>query len=184
MFCEGEWEEQSQQPKHGIIDHYGVIGRADPRLLIPVFRNLFFGPKKTFLTGFLRIIFSCVFLRNFSQERGFGGGRRNSCFFFILKEFFAGIPAGQEFLYLLRIPQESGGFWRIPVPTKSCWLWPATKEGSLLSTIWTKMTLFNLSPEQDLTMVSLPCPLLVPPGLKVRAAEEAETVLAWQSRLR
>jgi hypothetical protein len=46
------------------------------------------------------------------------------------------------------------------------------------------MTLFNLSPEQDLTMVSLPCPLLVPPGLKVRAAEEAETVLAWQSRLR
>jgi hypothetical protein len=29
MFCEGEWEEQSQQPKHDLIDHYGVIGRAD-----------------------------------------------------------------------------------------------------------------------------------------------------------
>ena len=29
MFCEGEWEEQSQQPKHDLVDHYGVIGRAD-----------------------------------------------------------------------------------------------------------------------------------------------------------
>ncbi len=31
------------------------------------------------MTGFLRIFsFSCVFLRNFLEERGFGGGRRNS----------------------------------------------------------------------------------------------------------
>jgi len=45
---------------------------------------------------------------------------------------------------------------RIPVPTKSCWLWPATKEGSLLSKIWTKIDLFNLSPEQDLSMLSPP----------------------------
>ena len=51
--------------------------------------------------------FSCVLLRNFSQERGFGGGRSNSCFFPILQEFFTGIPVGQEFLYLLRIPQDS-----------------------------------------------------------------------------
>jgi hypothetical protein len=65
--------------------------------------------------------------------------------FFALQEFFAGIPAGQEFLYLLRIPHESGGFRSIPVPAKSCWLWPATKEGSLLSKIWTKIDLFNLS---------------------------------------
>ena len=51
------------------------------RLVIPVFRNLVYGPKKPFLTGFLRIsLFSCVFRRNFSQERGFGGGRRNSFF--------------------------------------------------------------------------------------------------------
>jgi hypothetical protein len=49
-------------------------GRASSRLIIPVFRNLFFGLKKAFLTEFLRIFFSCVFLRNFSQERGFGGG--------------------------------------------------------------------------------------------------------------
>jgi hypothetical protein len=45
-----------------------------PRLVIPLLRNLFFGPKKAFLTGFLRIFFfSCVFLRNFSEERVFGG---------------------------------------------------------------------------------------------------------------
>jgi hypothetical protein len=29
MFCEGEWEEQSQQPKHDLVDHYRVIGRAN-----------------------------------------------------------------------------------------------------------------------------------------------------------
>jgi hypothetical protein len=29
IICEGEWEEQSQQPKHDLVDHYGVIGRAD-----------------------------------------------------------------------------------------------------------------------------------------------------------
>jgi hypothetical protein len=53
--------------------------RLQTRLHIPVFRNLFFGPKKPFLPGFLRIsFFSCVFRRNVSQERGFGGGCRNS----------------------------------------------------------------------------------------------------------
>jgi hypothetical protein len=108
------------------------------------------------MPGFLRIPEDFFyFRRNFSQEPPFGGGRRNSCFLPISQEFFAGIPAGQEFLYLLRIPQESGGFWRISVHAKSCCLWPATKEGSLLSKIWTKIDFFNLSP-QDLTMVSLP----------------------------
>jgi hypothetical protein len=29
IICEGEWEEQSQQPKHDLVDHYGVIGRVD-----------------------------------------------------------------------------------------------------------------------------------------------------------
>jgi hypothetical protein len=125
-------------------------------LPIPVFRNLFLGSKKPFLTGFLRIsFFSCVFWRNFSQERGFeevtgipffsdftGIFRRNSC--------------GQEFLWA-GIPvftQDSSGIRRIPVPAESCRLRPATKEGSLLSKIWTKIDIFNLSPEQDLTMVS------------------------------
>jgi len=63
--------------------------------------------------------------------------RRNSC--------------GQEFLYLLRIPEDSGGFL---FPPKAVWLRPATKEGTLLSKIWTKIDMFNLSPKQDLTMVS------------------------------
>ncbi len=34
-----------------------MAGNDDTRLVIPVFRNLFFGPKKAFLTGFLRIFF-------------------------------------------------------------------------------------------------------------------------------
>ena len=86
-------------------------------MLIPDFRNLFFGSKKLFLTGFLRISFFFLhFPEEFSQERGFeevagipvfsdftGIFRRNSC--------------GQEFLYLLRIPPE---FRRIPVPAESC----------------------------------------------------------------
>ncbi len=43
------------------------------------FQEFIFWTKKPFLPGFLRIyFFSCVFQRNFSQERGFGGGRRNS----------------------------------------------------------------------------------------------------------
>ncbi len=42
----------------------------------------------------------------------------------------------------LRIPPDSSGFLRIPVPAKTVWLWPATKEGSLLSKIWTKRDLF------------------------------------------
>jgi hypothetical protein len=64
-----------------------------------------------FLTGFLRIFFfSCIFRRNFSQERGFGE--------------VAGIPVfsdftgifHQEFLWAV-IPvftQDSSGFRRIP----------------------------------------------------------------------
>ncbi len=71
------------------------------------------------------------------------------------QEFFAGITVGQEFLYLLRFSSDSSGFLQIPVPAKTVWLWPATKEGSLLSKIWPKIDLFNLSPHhQDLTMAS------------------------------
>jgi hypothetical protein len=76
-------------------------------LPIPVFRNSLFGDqkqkKKQDSGGFL---FFCVFRRNFSQERGFGEvpgipvfGRP--------QDFFAGIPVGQEFLYLVQLPPDS-----------------------------------------------------------------------------
>ncbi len=81
-----------------------------PRLHIPVFRNLFFGSKKPFLTGFLRIsFFTCVFQRNFSQERGFGEVAGIPVFFRFYRNF------SQEFLWA-GIPvftQDSGGFRRI-----------------------------------------------------------------------
>ena len=52
---------------------FPVIIAPLPRLVIHVFRNLFFGLKKTFLPGFLRIFFSCVsggiFHRNVFLER-------------------------------------------------------------------------------------------------------------------
>jgi hypothetical protein len=80
-------------------------------LHIPVFRNLFFGSKKPFLTGFLRIsFFSCVFRRNFSQERGFGEVAGIPVFSRFYRNF------SQEFLWdrnsciysgFLRIPEDS-----------------------------------------------------------------------------
>jgi hypothetical protein len=58
--------------------------------------------------------FFCVFLRNFSQERGFGGGRSNSCCFPILQDFFrrnswgTGIPVfTPDSCGFLRIPEDS-----------------------------------------------------------------------------
>ena len=54
-------------------------------------------------------------------------------------------------MYLQRISPYSSGFL---FPPKAVWLRPGTKEGSLLSKIWTQIDLFNLSPEQDLTMAS------------------------------
>jgi hypothetical protein len=83
-------------------------------LVIPVFRNIFFGQKKTFLPGFLRIsFFSCVFRRNFSQERGFGEAAEITVFFHCHRNFL------QEFLWdrnsciypgFLQIPPDSSGF--------------------------------------------------------------------------
>jgi hypothetical protein len=62
----------------------------------------------------------------------------------------------QEFMWagIHVFTQDSGGFRRIPVPAESCLAQASDKEGSLLSKIWTKIDLFYLSPEQDLTMVS------------------------------
>jgi len=102
-----------------------------PRLPIPVFRNLFFEHKKTFLPGFLRFFFLC-FPGEFFTGTWFWRGHRNSGFWTPSQEFFAGIPVGQEFLYFLRIPPDSSGFLRIPpdssgflFPPKAAWLRPA-----------------------------------------------------------
>ena len=81
----------------------------------------------------------------------FWRGHRNFGFFSDFTGIFRRNSCGQEFLYLLRIPEDSGGFL---FPPKAVWLRPVTKEGTLLSKIWTKIDIFNLSPEQYLTMVS------------------------------
>ena len=91
--------------------------------------------------------FSCIFRRIFSQEHGFGGGRWNSCFF-IFTGIFCSNSCGTRITVFT--PDSSGFLF----PPKAVWLRPATKEGSLLSKIWTKIDLFNLSPEQDLIMFS------------------------------
>ena len=81
-----------------IDGNFDCHGNAAARLHIPVFRNLFFGSKKPFLTGFLRIsFFSCVFRRNFSQERGFGEVA-GIPFFFDFTGIFRRNSCGEEFL--------------------------------------------------------------------------------------
>jgi hypothetical protein len=88
--------------------------------------------------GFLRISFlSCVFQRNFSQERGFGGGLRNFYFLQLFHGNFCrnscgtGIPAfTMDSSGFLRIPPDSSRFL---FPPNAVWLWLATKVGFLLS---------------------------------------------------
>ena len=75
----------------------------------------------------------------------FWRGHRNSGFFSDFTGIFRRNSCGQEFLYLLGIPEDSGGFL---FPPKTVWLRPATKEGTLLSKIWTKIDIFNLSPNR------------------------------------
>jgi hypothetical protein len=125
-------------------------------LVIPVFQEFIFGAQKQKKTGFLRIsVFSCVFRRNFSQELGFGGGCRNSCFLPISQEFFTGIPVGQEFLYLPRISPDSSGFLRIPPDSCSRQIYGTTNEGFLLSKKLTKLEIRPfLTPQPGLTMAS------------------------------
>ena len=99
-------------------------------------------------------------------------------FSFAFTDFFL-----QEFLWD-RNSCIYSGFLQIPVPANCCLARPATKEGSLLSKIWTKIDLF-----QPLSRTGLdhgfrcPLPLLAPPGLKVRAAAAAEAVMAEEAAL-
>ena len=123
-----------------------------------LFSGIYFWVQKPFLTGFLRISFFLCFPEEFFKGTWFWRGRRNSFFFQFYRnfsqEFFAGIPVGRNsciYSGFLLNPEDSGGFL---FPPKAVWLRPATKEGSLLSKIWTKIDIFNLSPKQDLTVVS------------------------------
>jgi hypothetical protein len=83
-------------------------------LPIPVFRNLFFGSKKPFLTGFLRISFFPAFSGGIFHRNVFLEGSQEFRFFSDFTGIFCRNSCGQEFLYLLRIPEDSGGFRRIP----------------------------------------------------------------------
>jgi hypothetical protein len=82
-------------------------------------RNLFLGlknSKKRIPEDFFFPVFSKgIFHRNVV----FGGGLRNSCFSPLSQDFFAGIPAGQEFLFFQWIPQDSSRFLRIPLDSCS-----------------------------------------------------------------
>ena len=68
--------------------------------------------------------FPLCFQEEFFNGTWFWRGRRNSCFWMLSKDFFARILAGEEFLYLLRIPMDSSGFL---FPPKAVWLRPVTK---------------------------------------------------------
>ena len=85
-----------------------TAGEAGPRLVLPVFRNLIFGPKKLFLTGFLRISFFPVFLGGFFHRNVVFEGVAGIPVFLLLQDFFARIPVGH--FGFLRIPEDSGGF--------------------------------------------------------------------------
>jgi len=97
------------------VSDFQVRRRA--RLHIPVFRNLFFGSKKTFLTGFLRISVFPVFSGGFFHRNAVLERSQEIRFFFRFYRNFS-----QEYLWAV-IPvftQDSSGFLPIPVPAKSC----------------------------------------------------------------
>jgi len=80
-------------------------------LVIPISRKLFFGPQKAFLTGFLRIFFlpanfGGIFHRNMVVE----GIAVITVFIRFNRNFSQEFLGNRKFLYLLRIPQESGVF--------------------------------------------------------------------------
>ena len=107
-----------------------------PRLHIPVFRNFIFGPKKPFLTGFLRIPFfpafsGGIFHRNTILE-GVAGIPVFFCFYRIFLQEFLQDRNSCIYSRFLRNLDDSSGFLFSPT---AVWLRPATKEGSLLSKI-------------------------------------------------
>ena len=118
-------------------------------MVIPVFRNLFFGRKNVparIPEDYFPVFSGGIFHRNVVLE-----GSQEFLIFFATTGIVCRNSYGQEFLYLPRIPPDSSGFL---FPPSAVWLRPATKEGSLVSKIWNKIDLFTLPPEQDLAMVS------------------------------
>jgi hypothetical protein len=83
-------------------------------LPIPVFRNPFFLPQKPVPASIPEDFFFYFFRRNFFTGMWLWRGLENSCSQPLSQGFFAGIPVGQEFLYLHRIPPDSSGFLQIP----------------------------------------------------------------------
>jgi hypothetical protein len=115
-----------------------------------LFSRIYLWGPKTVPDRIPEDIFFLAFSGGIFTGMWFWRGRRNSNFFRFYGNF------SQEFLWA-GIPvftPDSSGIRRIPVPTESCLAQASDKEGSLLSTIWTKIDIFNLSPKQDLTMVS------------------------------
>jgi hypothetical protein len=146
MAMESESEMATAMAKETATARATMKEGLPPRLHIPVFRNLFFGPKNRSCQDSWGFLFFPVFSGGFFHRN-------------VVLEMVAGIPVFcryhkiflQEFLWdrnsciysrFLLIPPDSSGFLRIPVPAKTVWLWPATKEGSFLSKIWTKIDLF------------------------------------------
>ncbi len=117
------WESIHQQAFDNVK---ATIAKA--RLVIPVFKNLFFGPKKPFLTGFLRISFFPAFsggifhmnvvLEGVAEIPVFGRVHRN-----FLQEF---LRDRNSCIYsgFLRIPPDFAGFL---FPPNAVWLRPADK---------------------------------------------------------
>jgi hypothetical protein len=125
-----------------------------------LFSGIYFWTKKTVPARIPEdFFFSCVIQRNFSQERGFGGGLRNSCFLPLSQDFLAGIPAGQEFLHLQQIPLDSSRFL---FPPNAVWLWPATKVGFLLSKYQLKYNFYLAAPPQHGWTMASTAPALAP----------------------
>ena len=89
----------------------GIRLWAQTRLVIPLFRNLIFWTQKSVPDRIPEnFFFSCVFLRIFSEERGFGEVAGIPVFFRFYRNF------SQEFLWdrnsciysgFLRIPEDS-----------------------------------------------------------------------------
>jgi hypothetical protein len=97
-----------------------------PRLHIPDFRNLFLGPKKTFLPGFLRIFFFLCFPEEFFTGTWFWRWLQEFLFFAAVTGIFCRNSCGTGIpVFTL----DSSGFLRIP-PDSSGFLFPPKLSGS------------------------------------------------------